>query len=162
MFEKLGKGLAHRIGAQGAQGETSIWIEQEKYVGTIVAGASQSMSASTGGLSGGTLTASGHVTSGGSFSRGGPHRWSGGAKSLALTYRQPPHRESISDRHSLASMLSGGSGDAETSSANSYFNRAALYIVSEKSQCRGAKPPYNAEYIAVETFEVAKVFVIYF
>lgn len=151
---RIGKGLAHRIGAQGAQGETSMWIEQEKYVGTIIAGASQSMTASGGG----TLTASG-FSSGGSFTRSGPHRWSGGAKSLALTYRQPPHRESISDRHSLASMLSGSGGgnDAETSSASSFFSRASLYIVSEKSQCRGVKPPYNAEYIAVDTFEVAKV-----
>ncbi|OQR71203.1 myotubularin-related protein 13-like, partial [Tropilaelaps mercedesae] len=132
-----------------------MWIEQEKYVGTIIAGASQSMTTSGGG-GGGTLTAS-NLSTGSSFSRGGPHRWSGGTKSLALTYRQPPHRETMSDRHSLASMLSSSGGDVETSSANSFFSRAALYIISEKSQCRGVKPPYNAEYIAVESFEVAKV-----
>ena len=96
-----GKGIAHRIGAQGAQGETSMWIEQEKYIGTIIAGASHCMTAS------GTLTNS-------SFSRSNAHRWSGGK---AFTYR-PPHRESISDRHSLSSMLS--SSDNESTSL---FNR---------------------------------------
>lgn len=37
------------------------------------------------------------------------------------------------------------------------YSRAALYIVSEKSQTRGVKAPHNSDFIPVDPFEVGKV-----